>query len=498
MSNTKINIADLMSTSGVKFGTSGARGLVTDMTDKVCYAYTLGFIQYLEQTGELNGSGPIGIAGDLRPSTDRIMSAVAEAARHKGYDPINLGKIPSPALAYWGIKNHTPTAMITGSHIPDDRNGIKYTKKQGEILKSDEAGMTAQNVEIPQDMFDSSGMFTSAPALPAASPEAYSLYINRYLDFFPADCLKGKKVGVYQHSAVGRQIVVDVLKSLGAQVTPLGWSDKFIPVDTEAIRPEDRQMATQWIKEHSLDTIVSTDGDSDRPMVSDEHGEWLRGDITGIISAQWLGADAVVTPVSCNSSVEKSGYFHKVVRTRIGSPYVIESMMEAASEGSNTVVGYEANGGFLIQSPISRWEKTLDALPTRDALIVHLALLMSSIENRQAISALVDKLPHRFTYSDRLKHFPTELAHAKLSELNSGDFQRDASAIEDLFEGQFGKVKSINTTDGIRISFVNGDVVHLRPSGNAPEFRCYTESDSMQKAQKINAMALKSISAWRS
>ncbi len=496
MAQQKILIADLMSQSGVKFGTSGARGLVSDMTDMVCYSYTVGFIQYLEQTGELLGSGPMGVAGDLRPSTDRIMAAVGEAIRHKGYTPINLGKIPSPALALWGITKKIPTAMVTGSHIPDDRNGIKYTKKQGEILKPDEAGITSQTIEIPRDLFDSNGMFRSQPALDDISTEGLDLYTRRYLEFFPAGCLDGKRIGVYQHSAVGREIVVNILEGLGATVKPLGWSDKFIPVDTEAIRHEDRESAKNWVKEYALHAIVSTDGDSDRPMVSDENGQWLRGDIAGIICASYLGADSVVTPVSCNSSVEKSGFFKEVIRTRIGSPYVIEAMIEAEEKGAEMVVGYEANGGFLLQSPVRRFGASLAPLPTRDALIVHLSVLLSSIEKSCPISNLLDRLPARFTYSDRLKHFPNELAHEKLSKLHSGDFENDSAAIEKLFASQFGKVVSIDNTDGVRITFDNQDVVHLRPSGNAPEFRCYTESGSVRQAKHINALALDSIRSW--
>ena len=44
-----IAIADLMQQSGVGFGTSGARGLAEAMSDRVCYLYTVGFLQYLEK-----------------------------------------------------------------------------------------------------------------------------------------------------------------------------------------------------------------------------------------------------------------------------------------------------------------------------------------------------------------------------------------------------------------------------------------------------------------
>ena len=70
----KVSIAEVMDSSGVAFGTSGARGLVSAMTDQVCYTYTRGFLQYLEREGEAQRGGPVAVAGDLRSSTPRIRS----------------------------------------------------------------------------------------------------------------------------------------------------------------------------------------------------------------------------------------------------------------------------------------------------------------------------------------------------------------------------------------------------------------------------------------
>ena len=497
MNGRTCRIGEVMAQSNVGFGTSGARGLVDDMTDEVCYAYTLGFIQHLQRTGELSGSGPIGVGGDLRPSTDRIMIAVAGAIEHKGYTPVSLGKLPSPALAFYGLEKRVPTIMVTGSHIPDDRNGIKYNKASGEILKHDEAAMKAQEVEIPDGLFDGSGMFDDQPTAPPAGDEGTEMYVRRYLDFFDPDSMAGRKLGVYQHSAVGRELLVRILEGLGADVTALGFEDKFIPVDTEAIRAEDIESAKTWTAEHGFDSILSTDGDSDRPLISDETGKWLRGDVAGILCAAWLGADAVITPVSCNSAVEKSGLFEKVVRTRIGSPYVIEAMKQARADGFRTVVGYEANGGFLIETPIERGGKILAPLPTRDAVILHLAILAMGIEKNKPISRLLAELPQRFTHSDRLKEFPTDRSKARIGELYSGDRARDEKAIEAIFGEHLGKVMKIDATDGVRITFDNGEVIHLRPSGNAPELRCYTEAGTEERAKSINRTAIGIIETWR-
>lgn len=485
-----IRIADLMERSGVKFGTSGARGLVSDMQDRVCYAYTLAFLQHLESGGELKAGMQVAIAGDYRPGTPRIMAAVAMAVRSAGCQPVNCGFIPTPAVAAWAMGEGIPSIMVTGSHIPDDRNGIKFYKAAGEILKDDEAGISGSEITIAAGLFDENGSAVEPFEIPELNRAATDAYLDRYLDFFPAGCLSGKKVGVYQHSSVARDVMADLLERLGAEVVRLGRSEAFIPVDTEAIRPEDVALAHDWAAEGAFDALVSADGDGDRPLISDEQGNWLRGDVAGILCARYLGAESVVTPVSSNTAAERCGWFTSVRRTRIGSPFVIAAMDEALAEGVTPVVGYEANGGFLTASDIARGGGMLKALPTRDAVLVPLTILIMAAEKRAPVSALLAELPQRFTYSDRLKNFPAEISRARIASFNNN------TAIEAVF-GRFGSVKSVDETDGLRITFDSEEVVHLRPSGNAPELRCYNEADSQARAVEMNRICMQIMEGWR-
>ncbi len=487
----KVSLQELMARSGVAFGTSGARGLATAMTDSVCYAYTRGFLQYLEASGELTRAGEgVAVGGDFRPSTDRVLTAVCRAATDLGYRAVNCGKVPSPAVALFGLENKVPAIMVTGSHIPADRNGIKFNKVTGEVLKEDERGMSRHIVELDDTLFGADGNFAPPVAAPDISPVAGENYVRRYLNFFAPDALQGVRVGVYQHSAVGRDVLVKILSHLGAEVTPLGRSDQFIPVDTEAIRPEDVQLAAAWAATGKYDAIISADGDSDRPLVSDERGNWLRGDVAGILCAKFLDADSISTPVSCNTAVEKCGWFKEIRRTRIGSPFVIASMLQATAAGAKRAVGYEANGGFLLNSDLVTGGKTLRALPTRDAVIVLLGILLLAKAQHKTISALAATLPARFTASDRLKNFATEKSLAILARFSCGSEPADKAAVETLFGSICGSVVSLNRTDGLRITFANGEVIHLRPSGNAPEFRCYTEAATAGRAREIASQVL--------
>jgi phosphomannomutase len=485
--NDSTTVAELMANSGVAFGTSGARGLVTAMTDRVCYGYTAGFLGYLAEQGEFAPGRAVALAGDLRPSTPRILTACAQAVRDLGGEVVFCGYVPTPALALHAFGQAIPSLMVTGSHIPDDRNGIKFYRSHGEVLKSDEAGMSRQHVQFPARAFSPAGALVSPAPLPAIT-DVEDAYLQRYLDFFGPRALAGLKLGVYQHSAVGRDILVAILAALGAEVVPLGRSDRFIPVDTEAVREEDIALARQWATEYALDGIASTDGDSDRPLLSDHHGEWLRGDILGVLCASALGADAVVTPVSSNTVLEACGAFAATARTRIGSPYVIAEMLEQAAHKRSRVCGYEANGGFLLGSDIDEDGRHLSALPTRDAVLPIVAALVAARPGR--VAEAVAALPPRVTFSERIQNFPTADSTALLDWLEQGDCAAQLARLTRYFGGLAGEATRIDRTDGLRVTFADGDIIHLRPSGNAPELRCYTEAADAVRAQQLNAGAL--------
>jgi phosphomannomutase len=492
-------LAELMEASGVKFGTSGARGLAASMTDRVCYAYTKAFLQYLRQHGKVQPGCPVGIARDLRPSSERIAEACARAVLDLGHRPVNCGKLPTPALANYGFRKGIATLMVTGSHIPDDRNGIKFNTPTGEILKPDEDGIRAQRVEVPSRLFDAAGgaLWGQTRALPAVDPAAAEAYCRRYLEFLPSGCLAGLRVGLYEHSTVARQTMYRVLTGLGAQITRLGFSPRFVPVDTEAIREEDIRLAREWAGSGEFDCLLSADGDGDRPLVSDERGEWLRGDVAGVLCARYLAADAVVTPVSSNTMVEKCRWFRQVIRTRIGSPYVIAGMERARQQGFSRVVGYEANGGFLLATDLEQGDRRLPALATRDALIVGLSILLMAKQAGTGIAQLVCQLPRRYTASDRLKDFPAELSRAKMDELSRSGSRGDHDSITDIFGPHFGKVASLDRTDGLRITFSSGEIAHLRPSGNAPELRAYAEASTPERAHEMTRICMEILARWR-
>lgn len=461
----QIAIQDLMDSSGVRFGTSGARGLVSDMTSEVCFAYTSAFLKAIAAD-----SGDVALAMDLRPSSPQIAAACAAAIEHAGLKVDFCGAIPTPALAYYAQTQGMPAIMITGSHIPFDRNGIKFYSVAGEITKTDEVNISRAVVAVPSGEV--------AVKLPEINRKAYQSYVERYLGFFEPNALAGMRLGFYEHSSVARDLLREILERLGAQIISLGRTDEFVPIDTEAVSNADVQQARRWAEQHRFDAILSTDGDGDRPLLGDERGQWLRGDIAGILCAQYLRAQAVVTTVSSNTAVESCGSFHIVNRTRIGSPYVIEAIEALRSSGEKVVVGFEPNGGFLVGSTIETDGRLLTALLTRDAVLPILCLLSMARDNGGPLSVLPLKLPQRYTASDRLQNFSTEASRKILAELVASSW-----AIESLLGDLCRKPVGFDQTDGLRIHLENDEIIHFRASGNAPELRCYAEAASQKRAE---------------
>ncbi|MDD5035149.1 MAG: phosphomannomutase [Methylococcaceae bacterium] len=532
----------------MKFGTSGRRGELIHLTQLEIYINALAELEYLKSLPPEEGGIICGdefyFAYDLRPSSchyiaesfgrGELAQAIECAIADAGMTPVNLGSIPTPALTCHALSQGKGGIMVTGSHIPFDRNGYKTNTSRGELLKEHELPINDKVREVreriygqafEESRFDQNGRFKSGHReLSAEDGEAAERYIGRYADFFAGADLQGMRLVVYQHSAVGRDLLAEILRRLGAEVIPTGRSETFVPIDTENI-DEAQLAAIQKLHDQAggrIDAVVSTDGDSDRPLILGVEEGRLRffgGDLVGMITAQSLGANAVVVPISCNDAIDR-GALKDIVepKTRIGSPYVIAGMERALAKGKRAVCGFEANGGFLTGSDIRRGDAILTALPTRDAILPILAVLFAAREQGLSLAELFAGLPQRHSRAALLKQFPRAVGLAIVKRFSPADERICETAfnptevydadgrkltvdenlevireqLENFFPAGlgFGGIHRLNYTDGVRIHFDNGDVAHLRPSGNADELRIYAVADSQERADAIAKMGV--------
>lgn len=542
----------------LKFGTSGRRGQVAHLTQLEIYINALAELEYLlsmpVSSGGIQKGDPFYFAHDLRPSSTQfvplqggrgeIAQAVERAIQDAGLCPINLGALPTPALTYFALQQGKGSIMVTGSHIPFDRNGYKTNSSIGELLKQDEAPINSRAEIVRQriyaqpfaeSIFNGNGLFKEGHReLSPPNPAGRLAYLQRYAEFFTP--LRGYRLLVYQHSAVGRDLLVEILQQLGAEAIPAGRSETFVPIDTENIDAEQlaaiQSVTDRAIAEHgSFHAVISTDGDSDRPLIlgltpshsSESKKQQVRffsGDLVGMVVADFLKADAVVVPISCNDAIDMGSLKDRLEpKTRIGSPYVVAGMQAALRKGRKAVCGWEANGGFLTGSDFERNGRILKALPTRDALLPILGVLAAMDEKKISLVDLFSQLPHRFSRAALLRDFPRAASLRileRFSPENPGTrtvtFASGApqllnadGAVMTVTDAQlqkvetirkeletclnpglgFGKIARLDYTDGLRIHFDNREVAHIRPSGNADELRIYAVADAYSRAEAI-------------
>jgi phosphomannomutase len=518
----------------LKFGTSGRRGKVVDLTQLEIYTNVLAELEYLQSLRSSEGGIVRGeeffIGYDLRPSSNRfvaeqggcgeIAQAAVEAIQDAGMQAVNLGRIPTPALTYYALSRNKGSIMVTGSHIPFDRNGYKINTSKGELRKEQEASIDAQvrrvrerlyNQRFEHSRFDERGFFkTGSRDLPPEHVEAGAAWIDRFTTFFRSTSLRGQRLLLYEHSAVGRDLLAEILERLGAEVITAGRSGTFVPIDTENI--DAAQLATIQAladeaasKEGPLFAVVSTDGDSDRPLILGVDPftgrvRFFGGDLVGMLVAEYLKVDSVVVPISCNDAIDQ-GSLRQIVepKTRIGSPFVILGMEQALKKGKQRVCGWESNGGFLTGSDIERNGAILKALPTRDAVLPILSVLFAASESGLSLIDLFGRLPKRSGRAALLKNFPRPVAlkiltrfSPRASDLQKPEFDEIRKQLGEFFKPElgFGVIANLDYADGLRVIFNNGDVAHVRPSGNADELRIYAVADTQDRADAIASMGV--------
>jgi phosphomannomutase len=154
------------------------------------------------------------------------------------------------------------------------------------------------------------------------------------------------------------------------------------------------------------------------------------------------------------------------------------------------VCGWEANGGFLLGADLQIGTRRLSALPTRDAFLPIVTVLGMARARGLSLGALFDTLPQRFSRAGLLREFPRTTSLALLAALGPGSLGR--ARLGEFFRATdgFGPLLACDDTDGLRMRFENGDVAHIRPSGNADELRLYACADSQSRADEILRLGL--------
>lgn len=379
------------------FGTDGVRGKAGEFLDaitalKLAQAAGIYFKKH-------SATKKILVGKDTRKSGYMIENALVSGLTSVGYDVIQIGPMPTPAIAYLTESMRCDAGiMLSASHNPFEDNGIKFFNARGDKL----------NKEIEEEIekiFFNDDLLTEAQChgKEIGSSKRIDDVIGRYIvsikSSFPTDLtLQGLRIVLDCANGAAYKVAPTVLEELGADVIvlndkPNGYN---INEDCGALHPK---KVAKKVLELRADIGIALDGDADRLVVIDEKGEVVDGDnLLGALTMYLkdegkLKGDACVATVMSNKALEdfleKNGL--KLFRSDVGDKNVLEFMHK---DGIN--FGGEQSGHIIFS----------DVAKTGDGLASALQVLAMMLRSKKKASTALNPF----------KLYPQILENIKVSE----------------------------------------------------------------------------------
>ena len=317
---------------GRLFGTDGIRGVANEkLTVELAVSTGRAVAASLGSVGKRTKK-LILVGMDTRISSDMLASAITAGILSVGYDVINLGVVPTPAVAYL-VRKYKARAgiMISASHNPYEFNGIKVFNSEGlklaDALEENVESMVLGEVPMPAPA-KSSGLGKLIHA-----PEALDAYIKFVASSIEGD-LAGLTVAFDCANGSASATAEKLFSSLGATCHMLSNAPDGVNINTNCGSTHLENLIA-YVKKNKLDIGIAFDGDADRVLCVDENGEVVDGDMIMAIMALDMKArgklrgNTVVGTIMTNFGFTKFCEKNDIrfVATKVGDRYVLEEML---------------------------------------------------------------------------------------------------------------------------------------------------------------------------
>ena len=463
---------------GRLFGTDGVRGIAGhDLTARLAMDLAAATADTLAAAGTFAAARaakrrPLALVGrDPRASGEFLEAAVVAGLAGAGVDVLQLGVIPTPAVAYLTAQLGEFGVMLSASHNPAPDNGIKFFGRGGLKLPDDVEDEIEDRIrrrgsaaaELPEAGF---GRVRDASA-------EHERYVNHLVSSLPAAGsysgpagaargklpLSGLKVVVDCAHGAAYKIAPEVLRRAGADVIAIGADPDGLNIN-QGCGSTSLDALSAAVVAHHADAGIAYDGDADRCLAVDAAGQVVDGDqilailALGFKEAGRLTGDTVVTTVMSNLgfrlAMQDAGI--GVVETAVGDRYVLEAM-----RAGQYALGGEQSGHVIM----------LDHATTGDGILTGLQLLDAVARRGQPLDELAKVMTR----------YPQVLINVKgIDKSRMGSAPELAAAIV-AAEKELGAL---------------GRVL-VRPSGTEPAVRVMVEAADPLDAERVAARLAESV-----
>ncbi|HCC02190.1 MAG TPA: phosphoglucosamine mutase [Ruminococcaceae bacterium] len=435
---------------GRLFGTDGVRGVAnSELTCELALKIGRAAAYVLTDSG--NRHPKIIIGKDTRISSDMLEAAITAGLCSVGADVVQLGVIPTPAVAYLVEKYKADAGvMLTASHNPCQFNGIKIFSGDGYKLPDAledkiEEIVFNKTEELPVPTGGDIGTVTTAPNV-----------VRDYVDHIKSTVpfsLDGLRIGIDCANGAASRTAELLFTELGAECHMISSHPNGVNVNDNCGSTHMENLMA-FVRENGLDAGVAFDGDADRCLAVDDKGNFVDGDFVMAICAADMksrgklekntAVGTIMTNMGFSRFCEENGMHFEA--TKVGDRYVLERMKQG---GYN--FGGEQSGHVIF----------LDFATTGDGQLTA-AQLLSILKRRQA------KLSSLVTLMTR---YPQVLVNVEVAEDGKARFASDA-VVQEAVE----KARKELGEDGRIV---------VRPSGTEPLLRVMVEGQDTQLIRKL-------------
>ncbi len=431
------------------FGTDGIRGIANkELTPDLCMRVGMALGKLLNK--EKNKKNAVLIGTDTRESCAMISSAISAGLLASGSDVINVGVIPTPAVAFLTVKYGADAGIvISASHNPYEFNGIKIFDCEGFKLKDEVEDEIESYV---RNGIDESSLGTKELGILSECKDAYADYVSHLLTIEGFDF---NSIKIVIDTANGATVTTaqGIFEKTGGNCIYLSNTPNGKNINENCGSTHLEQLRRAVIKERA-DIGIAYDGDGDRCLAIDENGEVVDGDFIMAILSYMLKKEnrlkksslvgTVMTNLGLKKFCDKNGI--SFISTKVGDRYVLEAM-ELYGYG----LGGEQSGHIILRDYATTGDGQLTSL-----LLIH--FLKKSKKKLSELKSIMEKYPQ---YEINVKADREQ----KIAFLNS---QKIKTAIHEA-EKELGE---------------SGRII-VRPSGTEPLIRIMTESPDPLLAKRI-------------
>ncbi len=443
--------------SGKLFGTDGVRGRVGEEPISPQTVLKLGWAAGCVFRGApgrgASRRAKVIIGKDTRVSGYLLESALEAGFSAAGVDVALLGPMPTPAVAYLARTARAEAGVvISASHNPYDDNGIKFFSSRGAKLDDEVEQAIEDQMSRPMTVVAPEHLGKATRFADAA---------GRYIEFCKSTIdsklsLEGIRLVVDCANGAAYHIAPNVFAELGAKVISIAVEPDGFNINDGcgSTRPERLQ---ETVIREGADLGIALDGDGDRAILVDAHGELVNGDRALFVLARERSRTGAMKGGVVGTLMTNLGLEHALanldiefVRTRVGDRYVISRMMENGWE-----LGGETSGHIIC----------LDKCTTGDGIVASLQIVQAMVRSGCTLAEL----------AGGMAVYPQTIVNVPLPGPNGGGF--DAFSNKSIEEA----VREAERTLGD-----NGRVV-LRPSGTEPVVRVMVEGVDKDLVHRLGA-----------